>query len=106
MSPRHRDHGLGQRRNPSDPLEADIAEAGCFEQEGEGAHGPDLPSTAMRLRWLSQYLIPNAGYLRGQYNIRHPLKLPWFYGARILRGISKLLCQGHLWMVTVSAGRK
>jgi len=54
-----------------------------------------LPSTAMRLRWLSQYLIPNAGYLRSQYNFRHPLKLPWFYGARILRGISKLLCQGH-----------
>jgi len=54
-----------------------------------------LPSTAMRLRWLGQYLFPNAGYLRSQYNFRHPLKLPWFYGARILRGISKLLCQGH-----------
>jgi len=54
-----------------------------------------LPSTAMRLRWLGQYLVPNAGYLRSQYNFRHPLKLPWFYGARILRGIGKLLGQGR-----------
>lgn len=54
-----------------------------------------LPSTAVRLRWLGQHLFPAAGYLRGQYGFRNPLWLPWFYGARIVRGVGKLCRQGR-----------
>ena len=54
-----------------------------------------LPSTTMRLRWLRQYLFPDAGFMREQYGFRHPLWLPWFYGVRIARGIAKRFQQGH-----------
>ena len=54
-----------------------------------------LPSTAMRLRWLCQYLFPDADFMREQYGFRHPLALPWFYGVRIARGIAKRFQQGH-----------
>ena len=40
--PRHRDHGLGQRRDASDSCEADSAEAGFLEQCGQGGHRPEL----------------------------------------------------------------
>ena len=54
-----------------------------------------LPSTAARLRWLSQHLFPDADFMRRQYGFRHPLGLPWFYGVRIARGIAKRFQQGH-----------
>ena len=54
-----------------------------------------LPSTAMRLRWLGQYLFPNARHMRDRYGFRHPLWLPWFYGVRIVRRVGKLLHQGR-----------
>ncbi len=54
-----------------------------------------LPSTTARLRWLGQYLFPDAGYLRRKYGFRHSLGLPWFYGVRIVQGIAKRLRQGH-----------
>jgi hypothetical protein len=52
-----------------------------------------LPSTAVRLRWLGQHLFPATGYIRGQYDVRHPLRLPWFYGVRFVRGVGKLFHQ-------------
>jgi hypothetical protein len=54
-----------------------------------------LPSIAMRLRWLGQYLFPNADFMRDQYGFRNLLWLPWFYGVRIARGIAKRFRQGH-----------
>lgn len=53
-----------------------------------------LPSTT-RLRWLVQYLFPEAGYMRDRYGFRNPLWLPWFYGVRIVRRVGKLLHQGR-----------
>ena len=53
-----------------------------------------LPAT-MRLRWLRQYLFPDAAYMRDRYGFRNPLWLPWFYGVRILRRVGKLLHQGR-----------
>lgn len=52
-----------------------------------------LPSTALRLRWLGQHLFPATGYIHSQYDVRHPLRLPWFYGVRFVRGIGKLFHQ-------------
>ena len=54
-----------------------------------------LPSTGARLRWLGQYLFPDAGYLRRKYGIRHSLWLPWFYGVRIVQGVARRIRQGH-----------
>lgn len=54
-----------------------------------------LPSTALRLRWLGQHLCPTAAYLRGRFNVRNPLWLPWFYGVRIVRGAGKLFRQSR-----------
>lgn len=51
-----------------------------------------LPPT-MRLRWLGQYLFPSARHMRDRYGFRHLLWLPWFYGVRIVRRVSKLLYQ-------------
>lgn len=52
-----------------------------------------LPSNAMRLRWLRQYLFPDISFMREQYGFHHPMWLPWFYAVRIvniLRRIGKL----------------
>ena len=54
-----------------------------------------LPSTAARLRWLGQYLFPDADYIRRKYGIRHSLWVPWFYGVRIVQGVAKRIRQGH-----------
>ena len=54
-----------------------------------------LPSTGARLRWLGQYLFPDAGYIRRKYGFRHSLGLPWFYGVRIVQGMVKRIRQGH-----------
>ena len=54
-----------------------------------------LPSTSARLRWLGQYLFPDADYIRRKYGFRHSLWLPWFYGVRIVQGIAKQIWQGH-----------
>ena len=54
-----------------------------------------LPSTGARLRWLGQYLFPDAGYLRRKYGLRHSLWVPWFYGVRIVQGVAKRIRQGH-----------
>ena len=40
-------------RDASDPREADVAEAGCFEQEGEGAHGPELDRGSNQIRTMA-----------------------------------------------------
>lgn len=54
-----------------------------------------LPSTAARLRWLNQYLFPDADYIRRKYGLRHSLWVPWFYGVRIVQGVARRIRQGH-----------
>lgn len=54
-----------------------------------------LPSTAARLRWLGQYLFPDADYIRRKYGLRHSLWVPWFYGVRIVQGVARRIRQGH-----------
>ncbi|MEI2780678.1 MAG: hypothetical protein V9H25_05215 [Candidatus Competibacter sp.] len=50
-----------------------------------------LPSAAVRLRWLGQPLFPTADSIRSRYDVRHALRLPWFYGVRFARGLGKWL---------------
>lgn len=54
-----------------------------------------LPSTALRLRWLSQRLFPSADFLRDQYGFQDWWRLPWYYGVWGVQSFGKLFRRGR-----------